>query len=362
MSRCPASRRAFTLVELLVVITIIGILIALLLPAVQAAREAARRAQCVNNLKQFGLGLHNYHSTYGTFVPHKGGTGGYGNSTRYDGNYNRKSGFVFLLPFVEQQPLYDLIDRGDPTTTPPIPKGGPAGWSGWAGWNSPPALLQCPSGGPPFMNTAPRQNNYCFSLGDQCSGGMNDATTIRGVFPAQNTVTIAEIRDGTSNTVFMSERLKSNFNNMTPTSTSQIDVRLGNAISQTTITTSPIACYNTTVGKFYNTSVTVKGVFGVMWGDGQAESVCFNTVLPPNAPTCTADSNGGRDAANAVMPPGSFHPGGVNCLMGDGAVRFISETIDTNNLANAPITAGGVSPFGVWGALGSKAGGESVNY
>src|SRR5512143_367601 len=99
-------RSAFTLVELLVVIAIIGILIALLLPAVQAAREAARRSQCTNNLKQLGLALHNYHDTHQMFVYRKGGTTG-GSATQ--SNQGRLSGFIPLLPYWEQRPMYDRI-------------------------------------------------------------------------------------------------------------------------------------------------------------------------------------------------------------------------------------------------------------
>jgi prepilin-type N-terminal cleavage/methylation domain-containing protein len=135
MNRIRTCRRAFTLVELLVVIAIIGILVALLLPAIQAAREAARRTQCNNNLKQIGVALHNYHDVFKSFVYMKGGTNGYGDASRFDGNYNRRSGIISLLPFMEQGALYDIIQAGDPTTTPPVHLGGAAPWSAWTGYN-----------------------------------------------------------------------------------------------------------------------------------------------------------------------------------------------------------------------------------
>ncbi len=105
------TKRGFTLVELLVVIAIIGILIALLLPAVQAAREAARRSQCVNNLKQLGIGLQNYHDIHRSFPIRQGGTNCYG-SPYYDGNCIRASSFVGLLPFIEQQAAFNIISSG----------------------------------------------------------------------------------------------------------------------------------------------------------------------------------------------------------------------------------------------------------
>ena len=107
ISRPVRNRSGFTLIELLVVIAIIAVLIALLLPAVQQAREAARRSQCKNNLKQMGLALHNYHDVFNMFVYGKGGTRGNGNTARNDGNYNRRSGMVSLLPYFDGAPQFN---------------------------------------------------------------------------------------------------------------------------------------------------------------------------------------------------------------------------------------------------------------
>jgi hypothetical protein len=101
----------------------------------------------------------------------------------------------------------------------------------------------------------------------------------------------------------------------------------------------------------------VKGRFGSLWTDGQAERVGFTAVLAPNSPSCTDDANGNADSVNVILPPSSNHPGGVLAAMADGAVRFISETIDTGNLGVAQ-PANGPSNYGVWGSLGSKDGGD----
>ena len=128
--RLKAKHVAFTLVELLVVIAIIGILVGLLLPAVQAAREAARRMQCTNNLKQLGLAVLNYESAYQRLPNKSGGTASLvGSPERLNGNYNRLSPFVQLLPFIEQTALAARIQSGNELTAlGVVAPGGPSGW------------------------------------------------------------------------------------------------------------------------------------------------------------------------------------------------------------------------------------------
>jgi len=357
--------RGFTLIELLVVIAIIAILIALLLPAVQQAREAARRTQCRNNLKQIGLALHNYHDVYGMFTYKKGGSDtalSASDTSRYTANYARKSGLVALLPYIDQAPYYNKIDAGDPTTVGAggfvVAPGGPAPWSGWAGWNQGVPGYKCPSDSPKF-NTARGYSNYAFCVGDIVNGNLN-ATTSNGLFCLRTCYGTRDVTDGTSNTIAFSERVAANFGIGglgTPS------IREGTLTNIAAITTNPGACLAAAApivsGGFYTNGSAVKGKFSSVWQDGQSENVAFLTVLAPNNVSCTNDTNGNADSGSPLLSASSLHAGGVNCLMADGAVKFISDSIDTGNLGVAA-TFGGKSPYGVWGALGTRAGGETV--
>lgn len=344
----PRSRSGFTLIELLVVIAIIAILIALLLPAVQQAREAARRTQCRNNLKQMGLSLHNYHDVFGVFVYRKGGTGA--SNPPFRNNNERRSGLISLLPYFDQGPLFNSIQAGDATTGP----GGPAGWESWAVWDVTLPALHCPSD----TYATPRSStSYMFSIGDTVNGA-RDSTQVRGLFAFRTCYGVRDVTDGTSNTIAISERCRGNTNGPI----TNIPVIEGIAYGMTPgLSASPISCRTTAANGRY-TFATVKSKAGSRWMDGQPEFVGFNTVLPPNSPSCDeeAASAGNGDGINVLLPPTSRHTGGVHALMADGAVRFINENIDSGNLGTGPATGqpSGPSPYGVWGALGTKSGGE----
>jgi prepilin-type N-terminal cleavage/methylation domain-containing protein/prepilin-type processing-associated H-X9-DG protein len=351
-------KRGFTLIELLVVIAIIAVLIALLLPAVQQAREAARRTQCKNNLKQIGLALHNYHDVYGVFVYRKGGTSGGGDASRLDGNYNRRSGMVALLPFIDQAPFYNAIEAGDKTTTPNVPPGGAAPWSGWTGYNQRISGFSCPTD--PGITASRGVCSYAFSMGDYVAAANRDSSVVNGMFAANSTYGTRDVTDGTSNTVAFSERVQANFGiggKSTP------DVREGTLTSVAAINTNPGACLAAaapiTAGGRYTNGTAVKGRFSSIWCDAQPENTAFTTVLPPNSPSCINDNNGNADGAINLLTASSYHSGGVHALMVDGSVRFIGNSIDCGNLGVAT-TLGGKSPYGVWGALGTRNGGETV--
>ena len=368
----PADRKrrsAFTLVELLVVIAIIGILIALLLPAVQAAREAARRSQCSNNLKQAGLALHNYLDSHGCFPFARGGTGG---NPAAMSNGNTVGGWVPLSPFMEQGPLYDEIVSGGPPQpgtfdNNPVggvfPPYGPRPWfTSFAPWTTLIPGLQCPSevysrGG----NMRNGTSNYKFCWGDKSHhsnnmrntfGGSNEDNVGRGCFGYRSAVTIAEITDGTSNTVAFGEACTvggEGAGNMQM-------IRGGVAASVPGMNINPSACLARAGTGGQLIGAVLHSNRGHIWAQGQFHHMGFSTIMPPNGPQCSSGT--GRGDSPAIHNVQSYHPGGANICMADGTVRFVSETINTGISTAPQPLAGDPSPYGVWGALGSINGGE----
>ncbi len=371
-----ARRLGFTLVELLVVIAIIGILIALLLPAVQAAREAARRSQCTNNLKQLALAVHNYNDSHKVFPARMAGTGcGWGTSGA-NTNRGRLAGWIALFPYIEQTALFDQINGPLTVGSTTYPPYGPVPWSSsYPPWTQQVGSLQCPSDGA-ASRKAPGQLpriNYRFSVGDSIywagvpawKAGANWGNP-RGLFGSggcgQNTaatssvaeISFRDIKDGSSNTAMLSEHLYGDNKRMVLQGTVVGGLTGGAYVV-------PGGCYamiDPVNPKQYLASAPLCAPGPGDWGyTGCPIMAGFNTVLPPNGPSCVASA---WFENSTVIPPTSYHPGGVVLAMGDASVRFISETIDTGD-PTLPEVYSGPSPYGVWGALGSKFGGETVS-
>ncbi len=306
-------RRAFTLIELLVVIAIIAILIALLLPAVQQAREAARRSQCQNNMKQIGLALHNYHDTHSVF-PYSTAN----NSmvmTASGGNVLNHSGWPLLLPYIDQSPLYNQFDftaaerdslfSGWSSSSSGTVGGTTAGKTSNANLSKTIIpMMACPSdAGPATYNSATSYYgcgiagsqiiNYGFSTNEgrvpSRLWANESVLANRGLFGENSNSRIRDCIDGTSNTVMICETTR--------------QVHDGTA-------------------NFWGCSVYAGN--GVWLGDSRGINflVCCGWDAPPNQRQQIIGKLG------SYSLPGSSHAGGCMVLLGDGAVRFLSQNID----------------------------------
>lgn len=360
------SRRGFTLVELLVVIAIIGILVGLLLPAVQAAREAARRMQCSNNLKQLGLAIHNYESAFKRFPAMQLGTGG-AHPGSIQGGAQRvcMSGHYALLPFMEQNALFQNMSNHNREP-----------WNGNAVYLSRVPFLECPSSSgvsePTNNNRTRGLSNYGFCAGDNYAmsqvvqgsteerndaalSGQKRVINNRGIFGRLNFPTIGSISDGTSNTIAIAEFRR-------PNARQSIGMVL--LIASDPATYAPLSCRAQWNGRtFVNESLVFTGDTARGYR-AWAGNVFFNgvtTILPPNSPSCMVSAGSvSPHWFGGVYSAGSEHTGGAQVVMADGSVRFVSQNIDSGNAAAiAPAAGGGgISPYGVWGAMGTRAAGD----
>ena len=337
--------RGFTLIELLVVLAIISTLIGLLLPAVQAAREAARRLQCSNNLKNIGLATLHYETTYKRFPALRSGTEGF--DTFKSGNHKRLSGFVFLLPFIEQQPIYQEIMNGDPARN--IARGGPfpgpfPGMEQYIPWTTQFPWLKCPTEQYERPEGHPGATNYGMSVGDNLLDVVNGKT--RGFFQSNYWRKMSEISDGASNTLAYIEQ--------------KVDGPLDWATIEDLILpyqflTCP-ACpcrFPCPPPKYYGR--------GRRWMDGNPLYTSVNTILPPFLHSVS--NRRCPDMVNGHYTGGSYHDGKVLqvCFV-DGAVRTISGSIDCGNLQIVTPLGDTLdrSPYGTWGELGTIRSGEVI--
>ena len=410
------NRSAFTLVELFVVVTIIGVLVALLLPAIQAAREAARRMSCSNNFKQIGLAFHNYHSAYKMLPAACGGTGRTPGNDDWS-NQRRLSAMVGITPFVEASADWEYISNPFVTGVVDVPeeseeeyrelKGGysaqralnkmaagdgpfqndagdyyfpamgPAPWRAkdYPPWQLSKPTYRCPSD----SVNAPAQHagltNYLMCYGDgvqsvgyepgkamgqnqQLGDQLADTTSQRGTFVNGQPIRFREIKDGLSETMLMAE-----------TATHKYSGRSRRAIGGVAsnikgLSDDPSLCLATVDdGGSYRDYVQIrftpggKVSRGGNWADGAITWSGFNAILPPNSPSCDTSVD---HRLEGVFSASSNHVGGCHVLMADGAVIFVTNTIDHGDPSKQSVYEGQTtkrhndSPYGLWGAQGTR--------
>jgi len=396
-ARVRVLKSGFTLVELLVVIAIIGVLVGLLLPAVQAAREAARRMSCSNNLKQLGLAVHNYHAAYNQLPMHGAGT--WVDGTPIGSNLTNRmdlSIWVGLTPFFEQQALWEQVSNpmnhagGVPN---PWPAMGPeTEETDYAPWMTELSTLRCPSD-PGVGLPAMGRTNYAACLGDSIHymdqgplGIIHDTTltlsnlgthaqqaraACRGAFVAHDRTRFRDLLDGLSSTIILGE---------IATDLGDRDIRtipaLNNAAGGESVMEEPDLCQHEgfvdplrpqfwIAGTPPNLAASNEGR-GFRWAASGAAYNAVNTVLPPNRELCF---DGATSSSTGVATVSSRHQGGAHIVMGDGAVKFVTDSIEAGDVHHGNVwlsgtgesAPGSISPYGLWGALGTRASKEVID-
>lgn len=393
-SQCRLGR---TLPVVLVCAVCLMIGMAILIPTVQAAREAARRMSCINNFKQIGLALHNYHSTFGRLPP---GCGGSGPTSGNDdlSNQSRLCALVGIVPFLEQSSMWSLIsnpyetgdmptpdfaegesnkmkgdpyfrDRLDRMSTAPgplvdnygkhyFPAMGPAPWRAvvYPPWQEGMFSYRCPSDPVERPSKHAAMTNYACSYGDGIDkvGESEESISQRGVFVNGRARRFDDIIDGIANTLMMAEVATFDGTRRATGSIAANITGLKNNPSKCLATVDQHGNYRT--GLMLRMTPDGKAARGGNWADGAILWSGITTILPPNSPSCDTSKD---IQLEGVFSAGSRHAGGSHVLMADGVVKFIADSIEAGDLTRpsvypgSPTPAAIDSPYGVWGAMGT---------
>lgn len=328
------SQTAFTLVELLTVTAIVGVLMALLLPAVQSAREAARRTKCTNRLRQLTLACHEYHAAHGQFPP--------GAALEVGRPAVMWSAHSRLLPYLEETARHIVIDF---TQYPRSNHNAQA-------VRTDVILFLCPSDPGDRM----KEHGYWAEYGRsnyKASGGSDTGRWLNGfqgpeknngIFVAQQRVGIADVTDGTSHTALFSEAVLGDGDDRLVESPGDW-FRIGSGDLSPDEVRGQCTALN--IGRMVGASLQFSSQ-GSTWGYGTYDDTRYNHIAPPNGRSCAIFSSSMIASVNfhgAATTASSRHPGGVNLASADGGVRFVNESIELT----------------VWRAMGTRAGGEAMS-
>jgi len=349
VSKLALRRRAFTLVELLVVIAIIGTLVGLLLPAVQSARESARRTQCSNNLKQIALATLSYESATRHLPPANHAPQLAKTNPRW---YWAWFGWnCWVTPYMEEQSTYDkMLNDIRPANQYPEP---------WSGFSTPQiAALLCPSDGAALAKVGGRgHTNYRICRGDLVSGwywGHRRGVGISAEGASNRPLKMSEITDGTSRTIMFGEAQIGTYSKAV--TQGGVGVRSGLWDGS-----APSSCASLVDSSGnYTANIGSGSVVGGLWSMAVDGYTGFYTYARPNSPRC----GGGTEGEVMILPASSYHRGGATIAFCDGSTTFIADDIDAGdpNVASPTHKFKGQSIYGVFGALGSVSGGETPRY